>query len=87
MHLLKWQFQSERRGNSWKASIEVQRNRIIEHLIDNPSLKAKLGDIIVKAYNIACVEASYETGLSKSLFTEQCAYSLSQILNAGFYPD
>ena len=39
LHLLKWRYQPEKRGPSWEASIRVQRNRIADHLDDNPSLK------------------------------------------------
>ena len=39
LHLLKWRYQPERRSPSWEASIRVQRNRLADHLDDNPSLK------------------------------------------------
>jgi hypothetical protein len=39
-HLLKWRYQSDKRSNSWKATIREQRRRIKEHLEENPSLKS-----------------------------------------------
>ncbi len=42
LHLLKWRFQSEMRGKSWRLSIQGQRYQISDHMADNPSLKAKL---------------------------------------------
>ena len=42
LHLLKWRYQTEKRGPSWEASIRVQRNRLADHLNDNPSLKPLL---------------------------------------------
>src|SRR5580698_7276634 len=39
-HLLKWQFQPDRRGASWEATILVQRHALERHLEDNPSLKS-----------------------------------------------
>ncbi len=44
LHLLKWQCKREKRSPSWWARIRVQRNRIADHLDDNPSLKPLLGN-------------------------------------------
>jgi hypothetical protein len=41
-HLLKWIYQPERCGNSWLASIEGQRLKLVDLLDDNPSLKYQL---------------------------------------------
>src|SRR5258708_5354169 len=42
LHLLKWRFQPAKRGPSWEASVRVQRNRLADHLDDNPSLRPLL---------------------------------------------
>ena len=39
LHLLKWQHQPAFRGNSWRLTIKTQRNAVIRHLRDNPSLE------------------------------------------------
>ena len=39
-HLLQWRYQPERRGNSWRRSIANSRDQLVDHLADNPSLKA-----------------------------------------------
>jgi len=44
-HLLKWQFQPERRGRSWQLTIRNQRKAIQLHLKQVPSLKSKLNDV------------------------------------------
>jgi hypothetical protein len=44
MHLLKWQYQTEHRSNSWKASIRNTRAELTDLLQDNPSLA---GDFLV----------------------------------------
>src|SRR5580698_10796819 len=53
LHLLKWRFQPEKRGPSWEASIRVQRNRLADHLDDNPSLKPLLPKALASAYRDA----------------------------------
>ncbi|HLO88645.1 MAG TPA: DUF29 domain-containing protein [Nostocaceae cyanobacterium] len=39
LHLLKWQFQPEKRTGSWEVSIIEHRRRVQESLNDSPSLK------------------------------------------------
>lgn len=46
-HLLKWEYQSNRR--SWLATIRIQRRDLIRLLKDNPSLKAYLAESILES--------------------------------------
>lgn len=87
MHLLKWQFQPERKGNSWYQTIAVQRIDIEELLDDNPSLRHFLPDLFIKAYDTAVSKASLETGINKKAFPLQCNWSIEQILNEDFFPE
>lgn len=80
MHLLKWQYQSARRSTSWKNTIKVQRLRIVDHLEDNPSLKAKLDEIMLKAYKRARIEAATEAGLATETFPEQSPFSFEETM-------
>lgn len=86
-HLLKWQFQPALRGNSWRLTIEEQRNRVDDHLGDNPSLKAQLDQALRTAYRSAANEASIETGFARSTFPVACPYSYEQIMNTDFWPE
>ena len=40
-HLLKWEFQPERRSHSWAATIARERDAILDHLDENPGLKPR----------------------------------------------
>ncbi len=42
LHLLKWQYQPERRSGSWEGSIIEHRRRIKKALKESPSLKPYL---------------------------------------------
>jgi hypothetical protein len=53
MHLLKWHFQPERRGRSWEVSIANNRDKLEEHLLDNPSLRSQTDAAVVTAYPAA----------------------------------
>jgi uncharacterized protein YeeX (DUF496 family) len=86
-HLLKWQYQPERRSKSWERTIREQRKRIILLLEDSPSLKDELENKLADAYEIAILAAANETGLDESTFPESCEYSLTEALDNHFYPD
>ena len=86
LHLLKWQFQPERRGASWEASIRVQRNRIADHLADNPSLKPTIPAVLKSAWRDAVLDAVAETEMPIAAFPEVCLYSYEQIKNEEFWP-
>ncbi len=87
LHLLKWRYQPGLRGNSWRLSIKEQRIRLMTHLADNPSLKAKLDDAVTQAYRLALIEAERETGLPESTFPATCPFSFSQMMDDAFWPD
>ncbi len=87
LHLLKWRFQPLLRGQSWRAIIRVQRRDLSDHMIDNPSLKPLLPELIERAYGNAIIEAEAETGLPESTFPAVCPYSFDQMMDAGFWPD
>ena len=86
MHLLKWQFQPERRSGSWRATIETQRIDATKLLSENPSLKATLHETTAHAYRLAVIEASAETGLRRSAFPPACPWSFAQYSDADFWP-
>ena len=85
-HLLKWQFQPERRGRSWQITIRNQRRAIQIHLKQVPSLKAKLNDAewLEIVWGDAVYQASIETGLDN--FPEACPWSVNDILIDGWMP-
>src|SRR5258708_37696040 len=70
MHLLKWQFQTALRGNSWRLTIKAQRYDLHRHLRDNPSLKSHIEQAMVDAYGHAKIEAGRETGLAAETFPD-----------------
>ena len=85
-HLLKWQFQPERRGRSWQLTIRNQRKAIQLHLKQVPSLKSKLNDVewMEIVWGDAVYQASIETGLDN--FPEACPWSVNDILIDGGMP-
>lgn len=89
MHLLKWEYQPDLKCNSWKYTIDEQRDQLKYHLEDNPSLSSPeyFDTIFKRAFKSATREAAKETGLSKSTFPEICKWSIKQILEDTFFPE
>ena len=86
-HLLKWQTQPALRGTSWRLTIEEQRDRLADHLADNPSLKATLDASITSGYRLAILGAARETGFDRTAFPGTCPWSFEQIMDEGFWPE
>jgi hypothetical protein len=86
-HLLKWQYQSERRGKSWNFTIGEQRRKINKLMLQNPALRAELPAIIGDAYEDAIYQASYETGINAAVFPKSCPWPFDCFIDAAFFPD
>lgn len=86
-HLLKWQYQPERRGTSWRLTIAEQRRAIRRLLSDSPSLKPLVPQYLASEYPDARDDAIYETSLAKSVFPVECPYSLDEVLGGEFWPE
>lgn len=86
-HLLKWQFQPELRGNSWRNTIDMQWFEVKELLEDNPSLALSFNERMEKAYRKSVMLAVRETGLSKQVFPVACPFSMDQALSDEYWPE
>ena len=84
MHLLKWQFQPNRRSGSWRGTITEQRLRIQDILTDSPSLKNYLTSILPEAHHNAILLAAAETTLPLDVFPKDCPYTIKQILDINY---
>jgi hypothetical protein len=86
-HLLKWQFQPRRRGNSWSLTIWEQRLQIESILKDSPSLQPFFAEIVPDYYRRAREKAARETRMGLRNFPAQCPYTPEQILSEDFLPE
>jgi hypothetical protein len=80
VHLLKWQYQPQRRSDSWLDSINDGRSQIRRKLEDSPSLRSYPPQILEKEYTRARREAARQTHLEISLFPELCPYVIDQVM-------
>ncbi|MDQ5911383.1 MAG: hypothetical protein QG599_3480 [Pseudomonadota bacterium] len=86
LHLLKWQYQPERRGNSWRLSIRDGRHQVAKRLRESPSLKPQVSTMIADEYPLAREYAANETGLPLATFPEQCPFTAEQV-TGDYWPD
>jgi hypothetical protein len=87
-HLLKYQYQPERRGKGWLLTISHQRTAIERLLEQSPSLKTLLdASALTKVHGKAVRDAVIETDLERHLFPVECPYRLEQILDEDWLPD
>ncbi len=86
LHLLKWRYQPERRGTSWRLSIENARYQILNLLDESPSLKREMSVFATKEYQQASRNAAGETGLPLTTFPDQCPFTVEQI-TGDYWPD
>lgn len=86
MHLLKWQYQPERRGTSWRLSITNGRDQVRWQIKDSPSLRPQMAELLADAYPSARRNAADETGLPLTTFPEQCPFTIEQI-TGDYWPE
>src|SRR5437016_12447682 len=61
-HLLKWQYQPERRSASWRGTIREQR-RELRQLLESGTLRRHAEAVLAEAYAEARLQAADETEL------------------------
>jgi phage pi2 protein 07 len=86
LHLLKWQYQPEKRSNSWKFSLREHRQRLQKAFRDSPSLKVYYLQILAECYEDGRQLAADETGLSLTIFPVEIPFTPEQILDPNFLP-
>lgn len=86
LHLLKWEYQPERRSDSWLDSMTDARVQIELALEDSPSLKNYLTEQVSSSYQRSRHQAAKQTGLALSTFPQSCPYALAATLQEGWLP-
>jgi hypothetical protein len=86
-HLLKWAAQPDRRdGSTWCATIDEQRSELDEIFEQSPSLRRYADQDMARIYGRAVRLAARETRLEPSVFPQECAYTLDQLLDMNYLP-
>lgn len=85
-HLLKWHFQPDHRGKSWRDTIYNHRDELAALLEQSPSLKRAFDDekIMKRIWTKAVSVAGRETHLD---FPDTWLWPVDLILDENFWPD
>lgn len=87
MHLLKWQYQEEKRSSSWLGTIKEARKQIGRLIRKHPILAVHIETVLQECYIDAKEDAADETGLPLEIFPNACPYWLKdEVLNPDFLP-
>jgi len=85
-HLLKYQFQPERRSRSWANTIDNHREEILDVLTQMPSLRPQLDEYVAHNYTKAVRAAARDTRKPRTAFPQENPYTVAQILDLDFFP-
>ncbi|BAY79851.1 hypothetical protein NIES25_63390 (plasmid) [Nostoc linckia NIES-25] len=80
MHLIKWQYQPEKRSESWRSTITEQRICIEGLLEDSPSLQPFIAEVFEDCYQKSRLKASDETGIKLNFFPQESPFTLEETL-------
>jgi hypothetical protein len=83
-HLLKWDYQPDKRSKSWRATIREQRRAAQKLISQNPSLKPYLSEAIADAYESGLDLVIKETPLDYEDLPESCPYTSEQLFDPDF---
>jgi hypothetical protein len=86
MHLLKYQYQPQKRSNSWLFTIREHRRRLETLFKDSPSLNRYFSEVLNECYQDARELAAAQTGLPLKTFPSQTPFTTEEILNPAFLP-
>jgi Domain of unknown function DUF29 len=78
-HVLKWEYQKEKRTRGWRTTILHQRNELVD-LAGRGVLRNHAAAVLAEAYERSVELAASETDLPRGTFPPESAYTLEQLL-------
>jgi hypothetical protein len=85
-HLLKWEYQPEKRSKSWRSTMAVQRRELAKLFRQSPSVRRNIGAAVAEVYRDAVEDAAREADLPEESFPRECPFAPEQILDRDFLP-
>ncbi len=85
-HLLKWEYQPDKRSRSWFLTIREQRGAIRRHLQGNPSL-SRIPTALSDAFEAGVDLALRDTDLPIRTFPSHCLFTFEDIITDHFLCD
>lgn len=86
-HLLKWDYQPERRSDSWMDSMLHAQIEVQTILEESPSLRPELPAFVARAYAQARFVAAKETKQDLTRFPDTCRWPPDDLLDPETVPE
>lgn len=86
VHLLKYEFQPQKRKVGCRTTLREQRRQLAYLLKESPSLRSFPARDLSDEYESSRYAASDETKLPLSRFPIDCPYTINQVLDLNFLP-
>lgn len=86
LHLLKWQYQLQRRSDSWLDAITDARTQIELAIEASPSLEDYPAEQLAQSYPRSRRQAAKRTGLAEAVFPETSPYAIHLVLDMDWLP-
>lgn len=86
LHLLRCEYQPQRKTPSWLRSLSIQRRELGYLLEESPGLRHLLSDFCVISYRRALNDAAGEARQATGVFPAQNPYTVEQLLDDDFLP-
>ncbi len=80
LHMMKWDYQPERQGRSWRVTIMTQRRVVSRLLKENPSFKARIAEAIEDAYGVVPALVEQATTIPAERLPQTCPYNWDDIM-------
>jgi hypothetical protein len=78
-HLLKWEYQPDKRTQSWSNTIYEQREELL-FLLESGTLRNHAEAVLVEAFEHALHRTVHETGLPLESLPSACPYTIDSLL-------
>lgn len=78
-HLLKWEYQPDRRSGSWRGTL-LEQQRELRQLLESDTLRNHATAVFADAYADARKQAAAETDLARAAFPQDCPWNLDEAL-------
>ena len=79
VHMLRWDYQPERRGDSWRESIAEHRKRIEFEIADSPSYRGRIDEAMERAFGTARPKAARQMRRPARLMPKSNPYDWTAI--------
>lgn len=79
-HMMKWDYQPERQGRSWRTTINTQRRAVRNLLKENPSFKSRIQEAVERAYDPVPDMVEEKTTIPAERLPQTCPYTWDEIM-------